>query len=246
MPFQQDVNVDLNTPGPGRVQVKHSGELIKKKKYLIALLILMAAADVGVAQTSAPREPKRFAVGGLFSILPICDPHGLCDLKPRTEVGIGGRITYNFNRYIAAEGELNFFPRDYRKVISNFTGGRLTQGLFGGKFGFTKRRFGLFGKVRPGFESSGHAEIPHFLQGDGPDRNNPFGFEKIRATQFALDVGGVFEWYPSRRTILRFDVGDTIVRYPNILFTHFPDGATTVRSVYSHRPQFSAGFALRF
>jgi hypothetical protein len=219
---------------------------MKNKEYLMVVLILVATADVGVAQSSAPRESKRFEVGGLFSILPICDPNGLCDLMPRTEVGVGGRIGYAFNKYITAEGEINFFPRDYRKVISNFTGGSLIQGLFGAKAGFTKRRFGLFGKVRPGFESSGHAEIAHFPQGDGPDRNNPFGFEKTRATQFALDAGGVFEWYPTRRAILRFDLGDTIVRYPNIPFTHFPDGATVVRSVYSHRPQFSAGFGFRF
>ena len=41
-----------------------------------------------------------------------------------------------------------------------------------------------------------------------------------------LDVGGVFELYPSRRTIVRFDFGDTIVRYPGIQFTQFPQGAT--------------------
>src|SRR5204862_745776 len=172
---------------------------------LIAILSLIAGASVCMAQSSSP-ERKKFEVGGVFSVLPICDPHGLCDLRPRTEVGVGGRIGYKFKKYLAVEAEMNFFPRDYRKVISNFTGGRVTQGLFGAKAGFTKRRFALFGKFRPGFESSGHAEIPQFLNGDGPDRSNPFGFKKIRATQFALDVGGVFEWYPSPRTIVRFDL----------------------------------------
>jgi hypothetical protein len=216
-----------------------------KPECLIAILFLIAATGVGMAQ-SPTQERKRFEVGGSFSILPICDPHGLCDLKPRHEFGGGGRVGYQLKKYLAVEAEINFFPRDYRQVISNFTGGRVTQGLFGARAGLTRQRFGLFGKFRPGFESSGHAEVPHFLNGDGPDRTNPFGFEKIRATQFALDVGGVFEWYPSRRTILRFDLGDTVVRYPGIQFTHLPDGATLFRSVYSHRLQPGVGFGFRF
>ena len=28
-----------------------------------------------------------------------------------------------------------------------------------------------------------------------------------------MDVGGVVEFYPSRRVVTRFDVGDTIIRY---------------------------------
>ena len=122
----------------------------------------------------------------------------------------------------------------------------MTEGLFGLKAGIRKNSFGIFGKFRPGFESSGHAEIPRFLNGNGPDPQNPFGFERIRATQFALDVGGVIELYPSRRTIVRFDIGDTIVRYPGILFTNFSDGSLTTETVYSHTLQFSAGVGFRF
>ena len=159
---------------------------------------------------------------------------------------MGGRLSYNLNRHFALEAEVNFFPRDYRKVRSNFTGGRMTEGLFGLKAGLRKNKFGIFGKARPGFESSGRAEIARFPNGNGPDRQNPFGFEDMRATQFALDVGGVFELYPSRRTIVRFDFGDTIVRYPGIPFTQIPQGTIVVKSLYSNKPQFSAGLGFRF
>jgi hypothetical protein len=213
---------------------------------VIALLsmgpsITLLASD-GLAQSDTPKRE----VGVLFSVLGIKDANGLTDLFPRTEVGVGGRFTQNLKRYLALEAELNFFPRDFRKFTTNFTGGRMMEGLFGVKAGIRKKKFGVFGKFRPGFESSGGAEVPRFLNGDGPDPRNPFGFERIRATQFALDVGGVFEFYPSRRTILRFDAGDTIVRYPGVEFIQFPQGIRIFETVYSHKPQFSVGFGFRF
>jgi Outer membrane protein beta-barrel domain len=209
---------------------------------LTAVTIFLAGRN-GYAQYE---DQKKFEVGAQFSVLGINDPRGLNDIFPRTELGMGGRLSYNLNRHFALEAEVNFFPRDYRKVRSNFTGGRMTEGLFGLKAGLRKNKVGIFGKVRPGFESSGRAEIARFPNGNGPDRQNPFGFEDMRATQFALDVGGVFELYPSRRTIARFDFGDTIVRYPGIPFTQIPQGTIVVKSLYSNKLQFSAGLGFRF
>jgi len=195
----------------------------------------------------APRtEPSRFEAGALVTTLEVKDARGLTDLFPRREVGVGGRFTYNLKSYLAVEAELNFFPRDFHKYTTNFTGGRLTEGLAGVKAGFRKQMFGVFGKFRPGFESSGGAAVPRFLNGDGPDPQNPFGFESIRSTQFAMNVGAVVELYPSPRTILRFDGGDTIVRYPGIEFTQFPQGTQIFATVYTHAPQFSLGVGFRF
>ena len=211
--------------------------------HVLTAVTIFLAGQNGYAQYE---DQKKFEVGAQFSVLGINDPQGLNDIFPRTELGMGGRLSYNLNRHFALEAEVNFFPRDYRKVRSNFTGGRMTEGLFGLKAGLRKNKFGIFGKVRPGFESSGRAEIARFPNGNGPDRQNPFGFEDMRATQFALDVGGVFELYPSRRTIVRFDFGDTIVRYPGIPFTQIPQGTIVVKSLYSNKLQFSAGLGFRF
>ena len=213
---------------------------------VIALLSIGPIITLLGGEVLAQSETPKREVGVLFSVLGIKDANGLTDLFPRTEVGVGGRFTFNLKRYLALEAELNVFPRDFRKFTTNFTGGRMMEGLFGVKAGIRKNRFGVFGKFRPGFESSGRAEVPRFLNGNGPDPRNPFGFERIRATQFALDVGGVFEYYPSRRTIVRFDAGDTIVRYPGVEFIHFPEGSVVLKTVYSHKPQFSAGFGFRF
>lgn len=214
--------------------------------FLIPALMVSVFYGVAHGQSARQSQPSKIEVGALFSVLGIKDANGLTDLFPRREVGIGARFTHNLNRHLALDTEVNFFPRDFRKFTTNFTGGRVTEGLFGLKAGIRKNRFGVFGKFRPGFESSGHAGIAHFPNGNGPDPQNPFGLEIIRATQFALDVGGVFELYPSRRTIIRFDLGDTMVRYPGIQFIRFPEGTVLLKTVYSHKPQFSAGFGFRF
>jgi hypothetical protein len=213
------------------------------RALMISALMLSIFNVVGRGQ-SAPLS--KFEVGVQFSVLGINDPQALSDIFPRKEIGVGGRLSYNLNRHFALEAEGNFFPRNYRKVQSNFTGGRLIEGLFGLKAGIRKNKFGVFGKVRPGFESSGRAEMAHFPNGNGPDARNPYGFVDMRATQFALDVGGVVEFYPSRRTIIRFDAGDTIIRYPGIEFTIFPAGTRVLQTVYTHKPQFSLGFGVRF
>lgn len=219
------------------------------KRILILPIALLSIAPIIAllgGEARAQSDPPKREVGVQLSVLPITDAEGLNDIFPRTEVGVGGRFTYNLNRHLALESEVNFFPRDFRKFRTNLTGGRITEGLFGLKAGIRKNKFGVFGKARPGFQSSGGAEIAHFPNGDGPDRQNPFGFETIRATLFAFDVGGVVELYPSRRTIIRFDLGDTIVRYPGIQFTHFPGGSVVFETVYSHKVQFSAGIGFRF
>ena len=58
-------------------------------------------------------------------------------------------------------------------------------------------------------------------------------FFSERATEFALDYGGVLELYPSRHVALRFDVGDTVIRFGNLGFT-------------SHNLQITPGVAFRF
>ncbi|HLR04680.1 MAG TPA: hypothetical protein VK117_02640, partial [Pyrinomonadaceae bacterium] len=122
-----------------------------------------------------------------------------------TEPGFGGRFTYNINDHLAV----------------------------GVKAGGRTRRIGVFGKVRPGFVHFGNFEKPEAFgvvcTGFCALPTPPFNFSE---TDIAVDLGGVIELYPSRRTIVRFDVGDTIVHsgsgktvvLPGI--TQFPGGFT--------------------
>lgn len=69
----------------------------------------------------------------------------------------------------------------------------------------------------------------------------------VRSTHFSMDLGGVVEVYPSRRVIVRFDAGDTIVRYgPRdfLDFAHTP-AFFRVPARSTHNFQFSSGVSFR-
>ncbi|HMB26765.1 MAG TPA: hypothetical protein VKS99_01610, partial [Blastocatellia bacterium] len=97
-------------------------------------------------------------------------------------------------------------------------------GLFGVKTGMRSEKFGIFGKLRPGFFRFGES--------------GSLGVTGQSFTQFALDFGGVFELYPTRSVALRFDVGDTVIRFtnPNLVSSTFN----------SNNLQISTGIAFRF
>ena len=126
----------------------------------------------------------------------------------RTEPGFGGRFTYNLNKTFAIEGAGYFFPKSCFQCRS---AGNITEGLAGVKVGKRFEKWGVFAKARPGvisfsegtFDISPPINFPLF----------PIGFEFSRLTTFAMDVGGVVEFYPSKRIVTRFDFGDTIVHF---------------------------------
>jgi hypothetical protein len=84
-----------------------------------------------------------------------------------------------------------------------------TSVLAGAKLGLRRERFGVFGKTRAG--------IWHFSR-----------------SYTAVDVGGVVEYYPSPRTAIRIDAGDTILYY----------GGPALGTVHNFQP--GIGFSYRF
>ena len=120
---------------------------------------------------------------------------------------------------IAFEVESNFFPE--RKEVFGVPDGHIIQCQFGAKIGKRFKKFGIFGKVRPGFvaftetskftgfqtELVFHPSLDRDVLLDVPQ------FRTGTATYFSTDIGGVVEFYPSRRIVTRFDAGDTIIRY---------------------------------
>ena len=128
-----------------------------------------------------------------------------------TEPGFGGRVTYNLNDNLALEGEVNFFPN--QNVFGSLGEGRGVQAQFGVKAGKRYKNFGVFAKARPGFLTLG--DVFSYQPGTAisvfgnPTLNTRLG----RETHFTTDLGGVLEFYPSPKTIVRFDAGDTILRF---------------------------------
>jgi hypothetical protein len=127
---------------------------------------------------------------------------GSRDAGPGTEAGgIGGRLSYRIHPSLDFDGDLVLHPN------AGVCGYRL-QGFFGVKAGARFGRVGIFAKARPG--------LLHFAK-------DPFGASKEGSTPFeprwasslepTLDLGGVLEYHARAGPILRFDLGDTIVRY---------------------------------
>jgi hypothetical protein len=166
--------------------------------------------------------------------------------------GLGGRFTYNLNKHLALEAAGYFFPGKCETCNGQITG-HITEGLFGVKAGKRFQKWGVFGKARPGFMSFGKSFfdlVP--TGGSGPF---PFTFVVRRSTAFALDVGGVIEFYPSKRIVVRFDGGDTILHYAQRTLHSFSTDPTTGALVpfaftspgYTrHNFQFTAGVGFRF
>src|SRR5262249_50281727 len=113
---------------------------------------------------------------------------------------------------------------------------------------------------RPGFV--GFTKVPrligltpiiiHTYFGDFHEVNPEFRIGK--ATYPSMDVGGVVEFYPSRRILTRLDVGDTIIRYGiyrepagRVCTIYCPPPEVFERPAETrHNLQFSAGIGIRF
>jgi hypothetical protein len=240
--------------------------MLKGMVWSVALIVLFA---LSVPDARAQSDERKFEVGGQFSPLRLISRTGTVAVLPcvgplpcptvttfaegrETEPGFGGRFGYNFSKYVAAEVEGNFFPRD-----RDLDGGRKTQGLFGVKAGKRFDKFGIFAKARPGFV--------RFAKGDYRSVGGCIAifpppiacFEPKARTNFAFDLGVVVELYPTKGTIVRFDAGDTVIRAGahNVVAIQVPapGSLTAIRLVVipvsaetTHNFQGSVGFGFRF
>lgn len=217
--------------------------------FIILLAFILFCDARQLTAQSEQSDVPRFEIGGQFTVLRLTDFDPVNEIfTPRisddriVEPGVGGRFTYNLTRNFALEAEANFFPRNRnsssREGIAT-TGGGKDQVLFGPRIGRRFGRVGIFGKVRPGFMR--YQAYP--VIDDAIPVNPPFVLfiQEIKSrTFFALDVGGVVEYYPSRRTMVRFDLGDTIIRYGDQEPRQFNPAFTR------HNLQLSVGFGFRF
>jgi hypothetical protein len=233
-------------------------------------MLLGGALLLGVACAAGARaqDERKLEVGAQFSVLdatngrasvvtilpcttPPCPTQTSTTDGRSTEPGFGGRVGYNVTPNVALEAEVNFFPRERDFTDDKFNGGRKLQGLFGVKAGKRFDAVGLFAKARPGFV--------RFAEGDLRPRAGggciaivppPVGcFEGAPRTDFAFDVGGVVELYPSARTVVRFDAGDTILRTDaHLVPINLPTrtAVVTSRRDTTHNFQGSLGVAFRF
>ncbi len=221
-------------------------------KIAPAIFFLLLVNFAALAQ-----DVPKFEAGAQFSVLSLTRPHVLvgggfglslpcCDrvipgVGRRTEPGFGARFTFNLTNNVAFEAEGNLFPRR-EGIVSmpdghvSTPGGRVFQGQFGIKAGKRFRRFGVFGKARPGFV--GFTEVSKLISTFtvGPIGTQVFTvgiFDSGKEIYFSTDLGGVVEFYRSRRIVSRIDVGDTIIRYG----TYRAGGTFLSRAIIERPPE---------
>jgi hypothetical protein len=226
-----------------------------RMKKLLAAVVSLLCLSVGLlcAKAQSDELPK-VELGVQFTSI----------TKPEfnsstTELGFGGRFTFNLNRSIALEAVGNFFPHKCGFCGSGAGGGdnngNITQGLFGVKAGKRFQKWGIFGKARTGVVSFSQGDGKYVATGPATATSFPFEFRQNRRTNLAFDLGGILEFYPSKRIVTRFEAGDTLIHYgpSQTNFVTF-DPTTgvpalipfTTRSVTRHNFQFVAGVGWRF
>lgn len=215
------------------------------KNRLVAVLIVGLVMMLVVVIAQAQSDESRMEAGVQFSTLRRGTPYWYDNSS-----GLGGglRFTYNFNKFLAVEGEMNYFP------TSGYNQVRRLQGQYGVKTGKRFNQFGVFGKARPGFMRTSYRLSSICTPGFCTFRDSYTGF--------SMDVGGVVEFYPAKHITVRFDVGDTITRrepgYIGIpALTVIPPGSVVtvsprlfsllaLPSETTHQLQLSVGFGYRF
>lgn len=214
----------------------------------LAVLLLLSLCFAAAGQESPPDEqkPAKIELGIHFTGLNFGpqDPRFTRNADRMSEAGAGVRIGYNLTKHVALEGEVNFFPNE--NAVAFDRGGNLTQGQFGVKVGKRFDKLGFFAKARPGFLNFSQVLTQTGTQSvtfNGQTIVFPV-FEIRRRNFFSMDVGGVVEFYPSRRVLVRFDVGDTMVYEGEIPGP--PTGIIPVSGGLEHKLQFSSGIAFRF
>lgn len=212
-------------------------------RTLFILTVIFLVHSQVLAQAE---ELPKFEVAGEFTTL-----EREAFSQRRTDPGLGARFTYNLNRMFSLEAAGYFFPK---KCSDCRNSGNVAEGLAGVKFGKRFEKWGIFAKGRPGAISYSRGALDVIAQ-PGTSPFGPVDFDFKRLTAFALDVGGVVEFYPTKRIVTRFDAGDTIIHFNSrtmktIVFDPVANtigpGTLQIPGRTSHNFQFMTSIGFRF
>lgn len=186
-----------------------------KKQIGMAVALLLILAAGGLA---SPLRAQSFEVGAQLAV------HNLPELG-ETRAGYGFRFTYNgYPPFLALDTEVNFFPTSSTGNLGE------TQVLAGLRAGGRVGRWGIYAKLRPGFEVFGGGGFPQRLDS---------------TTHFALDIGGVLEYSLAPRVAVRWDLSDVLTDFGGSSLSHGPGLAATPLGT-QHNFETTLGLVLRF
>lgn len=153
--------------------------------------------QVGPAPKATWEGVPRWELGVHYAFLNLPVSTATCPTCRVGNSGFGANAAYRITKRLWVDSDVNYFPGsgNYAKK------GTTVEGLFGPRYGYTGKSWGLYFKLRPGF-----IYYDKTLTADS-------GGNFTNATRFAFDVGSIFEWYASAHSSIRFDAGTTVVRY---------------------------------
>jgi hypothetical protein len=155
-----------------------------------------------------------------------------------TEAGFGGRLSYRFSRWLAVDGEVNFFPADVGSPA--FSGSRL-EGLAGVRGGPHLGSTGVYLALRGGAVRFSEAPAPFpCIAIFPPPLVCAIGGDTVPTVQLT----GGFEAFPGDRWVVRVEAGDQLLRYSGPAFT--PDRDVIDKGLWSHNFKATASVGLRF
>ena len=227
------------------------------KKFVFLFVATVIFISSSIKDTLAQSEAPKRELSAVFTAIRQNDDFYqlIVGFPPRIRHNFGGgaRFTYNLTDSIAVEGELTHHPKERfigfgglfpPENFGTLIGGKRTEGLFGVKAGKRMEKIGVFAKFRPGFMR--FTKIPDCPGGE--ISRCTYGAK----TEPAFDIGGVFEYYPVRQVVIRFDAGDTIIRYDKLTRANFgdlppsPQFPLEIGGGTTHNAQFSVGVGIRF
>lgn len=186
-----------------------------RRSFPVVTLLLLLSPVLQAQSSSA---------GAAYTLLSLTYP----DQIPN---GFGGWLSWDFasrGPTIGLDLGASLFPEDHPVI------GRQTALFAGVRGGMRADGYGAFARVRPGLlhfsERFFAPEVVCILIFPPPESC------LIAATNLVVDLGGTVELYPTRRTLVRLDVGDTLIRFAR----------TGQDAVWKHNLQFAAGAGLRF
>jgi hypothetical protein len=138
------------------------------------------------------KNDPRWSLGVQFTALNLAMDWEGCSACRTYIPGTGVTFGYRVSRLASFDSEYDHFPGSGRR-------GDADEVLAGLKVGRAFRSWGLFSQVRTGFIHYDKALVPS----SSTDYESP--------TRFALDLGGSVEYYPSRHSTFRFNLGTTFV-----------------------------------
>ena len=201
-------------------------------KNAFSVVALMFFFSLGRCDIQAQTEERKFEVAALYTTI------GLRAFDTR-ESGVGVRLSYNINSYLAVEAEGNLFefaigdhPTDEFLAA---------QGLAGIKAGLRNRWVGVFAKVRPGA-----VNFPKLRIRRGSCFPEQSCHDSGRSgNRLAVDAGAVVEIYPTEKIIVRIDVGDTMIRFKDDISFRFSN-PVRIKDGFTHNAQIAVGVGFRF